>query len=208
MINTIINDLLILEELRFKKGNENQNRDYLKYRCVCGKIGISLKKHIISGHTKSCGCKRARKHFKLNAKKVPQLDAQSKYYNQYVHDANNRGIEFSLSKKQFTKITSLPCNYCGQEPSREVNFKNQKLLVNGLDRVDNKAGYHNDNVVACCTQCNMSKGKLNKSEFLNWVNRIHLYQSTQRGVTKSYKFGGYLTKTIPSQKQLETVVTV
>jgi hypothetical protein len=207
MINTIINDLLILEELRLQKGKENQKRDYVKYRCVCGKIAISLKKHVLSGHTKSCGCKRARKYFKLDTKKVPQIDATSKYYNQYVHDANNRGIQFSLKKKTFIKLTTQTCHYCGQKPTRSVKFKTEELLVNGLDRVDNTKGYHIDNVVTCCSICNMAKGKLTKLEFLNWVSRIHLYQSAQWGMTKSYKFGGYLSETIPSQKRLETVVT-
>lgn len=189
MINKEINGLVILEELRYKVGKEPHSRDMLKFRCKCGKIGMAQKRHILSGHTKSCGCKLARNKFKLETKKVPQIDPVSKAYNQYVHDANNRGINFSLTKRQFSKLVQSPCNYCGKQPSRKITFNGEEIYISGIDRVENEKGYEYKNSVSCCTQCNMAKGKQSADEFLTFIDRIYLYQVKKRGVNKFYKFG-------------------
>ena len=120
MVN-IINDLEILEE--FKK----KHSWYYRFKCVCGKEAISLRKHIQTGHTKSCGCRRAKIHQPKHTPLLPVTSAENKLFNQYVRDANKRGIDFLLSKKEFIKLTQQRCHLCNSEPSNSIIFKNREL---------------------------------------------------------------------------------
>jgi hypothetical protein len=106
---------------------------------------------------------------------LPQTSPENKLYNQYVKDANKRGIDFLLKKSVFIALTKLPCHYCGQLPSNEVEFRGTKVLWNGLDRVDSSKEYSRDNVLPCCTNCNRAKHYLTKEEFLSLIKRVYVY---------------------------------
>lgn len=57
--------------------------------------------------------------------------------------------ELTISFEEFVILNSQPCHYCnGPLPK----------TGHGLDRLDNTRGYHLDNVVPCCTPCNLLRG--------------------------------------------------
>lgn len=56
-----------------------------------------------------------------------------------------RPHDWSLSYEEFNKLVSQLCYYCGGSLP-EVGC--------GLDRIDNKKGYHLDNVLPACYTCN------------------------------------------------------
>ena len=93
----------------------------------------------------------------------------------YKHGAKRRGLEYKLTEKQFKEITQQPCYYCGIIPSnkRDIEGYNGAYIYSGIDRVDNTKGYITGNVVPCCYQCNLSKGKLTLEEFKNWIKRVY-----------------------------------
>lgn len=65
--------------------------------------------------------------------------------------AKSRGVFFSLTEEEYTKLVSDPCYHCsGSLPA----------VGGGLDRVDHTQGYVSGNVVPCCAQCNFAKGRL------------------------------------------------
>jgi hypothetical protein len=77
-----------------------------------------------------------------------------------------RGYEFSLTKDQFEELTYSPCYLCG--------FKNSS--GNGLDREDNEKGYIYNNVLSCCSTCNMMKAFYNKDNFIKQMKKITDYK--------------------------------
>jgi len=45
-------------------------------------------------------------------------------------------------------------------------------LFNGIDRVNNSAGYTNHNTVPCCKTCNLAKRDSTVEEFENWITQL------------------------------------
>jgi len=86
-----------------------------------------------------------------------------------------RGIESSLTKKNFSVLLKQPCFYCGG-----VNT--------GLDRLDNKDGYHIYNCVPCCGVCNRIKADIFDLEetfvMINMIQKIRLFYSNKMETTK------------------------
>lgn len=76
-------------------------------------------------------------------------------------DAARRGIGFHLTPQMWSTFVGQPCRYCGDQ-------------FNGvrLDRVDSDGAYTLDNVVSCCTPCNMMKGTMPASMFHERVVKI------------------------------------
>jgi len=112
--------------------------------------------------------------------KPAQHAAKHNHYRHYINKAANRGLIFELTKDEFLDITSKPCHYCGVASS--ITVKNHACcttdgfyVCNGVDRVDSSKGYTLDNVVPCCTQCNIAKLNKNIAEFLIWVLKTDLF---------------------------------
>ena len=82
-------------------------------------------------------------------------------YSRYKNSAKERRLDFSLEYKDFVSFWQKPCNYCGST-----------IDLVGLDRVDNFKGYHLENVVACCQNCNNLKRNLTLEQFYNQIDKI------------------------------------
>lgn len=95
----------------------------------------------------------------------------------YKTNAVRRGLEWSLTEKEFDWITQQLCHYCGTPPSNCYakaggGKQSTPFHYNGLDRKDNNRGYIVENVLPCCGTCNRAKGQLHYDEFLNWIERL------------------------------------
>ena len=66
----------------------------------------------------------------------------------------------------------LSYRYCGAMDSMEAVKHKDRLLHNGIDRVDNSKGYHPENCVPCCKTCNIAKQSMSVEEFLAWARRV------------------------------------
>ena len=77
-------------------------------------------------------------------------------YHSYRIGAIRRGISFRLALDEFKRHWKKPCVYCGKD-----------IDTIGLDRIDNSKGYSQDNVVPCCTQCNLSKRGRSLQDYLS-----------------------------------------
>lgn len=104
------------------------------------------------------------------------------HYNSYKHDAKIKHREFSISFNEFCCLVSNNCNYCGESPSYKCATVGVKFLANGVDRIDNSAGYTLSNCVSCCETCNKAKRHLTLEVFEQWLNRIVLFRT---GVSKN-----------------------
>lgn len=85
---------------------------------------------------------------------------------------------FGLTKEYFRFISVMNCYYCGSEPTYTSGYKkwHPKIKINGLDRVNPSIGYFNDNVVACCKDCNTAKLDKTEKEFILWLTRVAAHQ--------------------------------
>lgn len=81
-------------------------------------------------------------------------------YKSYLMRANKKQISMELSEDEFKSIISGNCYYCGSS---------YKI---GIDRVNSLDGYLIDNVVPCCTKCNMMKYINTQEEFISHIRRI------------------------------------
>jgi 5-methylcytosine-specific restriction endonuclease McrA len=96
----------------------------------------------------------------------------------HYRNENNGRPSWSLSKKVFLSLVRRACHYCGAPPQRrEVSEsstdKRFVIFASGLDRIDASGPYSADNVVPCCTTCNVAKSDMTVGEFREWVKRIH-----------------------------------
>ena len=98
---------------------------------------------------------------------VSKNDLNGDNYTSYRCAAANRTISFDLSRFAFDQITTAPCDYCG---------RNDKRM--GCDRIDNNRGYSVDNCTACCSLCNMMKGKWSVGLFKEKASMI--YEKTKK----------------------------
>lgn len=87
-------------------------------------------------------------------------------YDKYKRNAERRNLPFELSRKEFDKHYNKSCHYCGET----VNYI-------GLDRKDSAKGYTINNIVDCCTECNLIKRKTPYDEFIQKITQIYFYLS-------------------------------
>lgn len=136
-----------------------------KYKCFCGKEFVTLRRSVINGHTRSCGCMRsisARQRSFENRTSEPNINTilNTKYF-RYKDSANRKGLEFKISFDFFRSKVQSECFYCSASG-----------YILGLDRLENSIGYDESNVVACCSQCNYFKGGLNYDQFALLIKKI------------------------------------
>jgi hypothetical protein len=85
--------------------------------------------------------------------------------------AKRRGIAWGLTFEEYTAFRLLPCHYCG--------FPTPKTGVS-LDRLDYRRGYTPDNVVPCCTECNVIKGAMFTPEEMLRLGAVVTVIKTER----------------------------
>ena len=98
----------------------------------------------------------------------------------YKKSARVRGTYFELSREEFFHISQKPCVYCGLPASESlkastwlcVDVIDTDFRLNGLDRVNNDAGYTTANCASCCKTCNYIKWKLSLPELYNHLKKM------------------------------------
>lgn len=80
-------------------------------------------------------------------KHITRKTAQARF-DKMEKSAVDEGITLGISFKNYRKLISKPCNYCGGKLS-DTGY--------GLDRLDATKGYEWKNLVPCCTSCNTIK---------------------------------------------------
>lgn len=147
-----------------------------KCQCDCGNIHTARATYLINGIVKSCGCYRD-EFRKLDG----QGAAKRRLLYNYKKGALERGVDFSLTDEQFFSLTKRNCYYCDTSPSNVMkpsHYDDREperwYIYNGIDRLDSNFGYVSDNVVACCTTCNIAKNSVDFEQFKRWIKRVYL----------------------------------
>lgn len=84
----------------------------------------------------------------------------------------SRGLEFYLTLEQFNSFWQKDCYYCGH-----------RVETIGLDRINNDEGYRIDNVVSCCSVCNVMRMDLTQDQFIDQVRAI-AFNMTTKNISK------------------------
>lgn len=79
----------------------------------------------------------------------------------YKKRADNKGLDFELTKDYFKDNWGNPCYYCGDT-----------ILRIGIDRIDSSKGYIPSNIVICCGGCNLMKRSMTKQVFIEQCKKI------------------------------------
>lgn len=85
-------------------------------------------------------------------------------YNQYLGNAETRGLFFGLIKSEFDSIIAGSCHYCGRKADAQHK--------NGIDRKNSSVGYLVPNCVPCCAPCNRMKKWYNREEFIAQCQKV------------------------------------
>lgn len=166
---------IIIEQLAYKK-QQNKLINCWRIKCKnCSKIRDVTINQLI-GIRSRIYCN--------NCHNAPQGESGLKrLFYVYNKSAKGRHYDFNLAINEFKTLTSNNCHYCGLSPTQIMRCKIynkinewQTYIYNGIDRIDNTKGYILDNCVTCCKICNLAKGSMLYSEFIDYLNRICQYR--------------------------------
>src|SRR5437899_3236677 len=94
--------------------NNIHNQVMWECRCECGKIVSIVGSSLRSGHSRSCGCKKA----------LPSGEAAfNSLYRNYEFGAKRRGRKFNIPRELFRELTKQNCFYCGTPPSQILQYE-------------------------------------------------------------------------------------
>lgn len=160
---------------------------YYSCRCICGTVKSIRGHSLLSGNTKSCGCRKAQMN--AESKRLPdEAAAVNSVRCSYRIKATKRGLPFLLSKDDVRCLITAGCRYCGMTASNSFKANGNEFRYNGIDRVNSDDGYTLDNSVSCCSSCNRAKMAMPRGDFLSWVARVTTHQQAVKvaSITKGY----------------------
>lgn len=144
-------------------------------KCLaCGQLTVKSSIKLKAGEVQTCGCGAKAQHARVPRGTV----AITRKYHSYKNAAKGRGLPFELTRLEFKRIVTASCTYCGSAPaawlggSKGHQCEYGGAYLNGVDRVDNDAGYTLGNSVPCCMTCNQAKGTKTVVEFRAWIQRL------------------------------------
>lgn len=158
--------------------------------CDCGNTRIVRATKLVCGNVFSCAKCAKREGNIIGADKrrrpIQSILLNTIKYN-YMSTAKKKGHHFSLSSNEVHQMITSKCWYCGVPPSTIFTTKSHRdrILYNGMDRVDNTKGYFKKNTVPCCSVCNFAKRDMALEQFLQWVYRVSRHQRKKKNGKKS-----------------------
>ena len=75
--------------------------------------------------------------------------------------ADNKGLDFELTKDYFKDNRDSRCYYC-----------RDRIPKIGIDRIDSSKGYIKSNIVICCGRCNLMKRNTTQQGFIEQCKKI------------------------------------
>jgi len=144
--------------------------------CDCGRSPRISSRSLVSGQTQSCGCRKSEVSvglaIRMSQQNIRPNTARNRVLADYKCKAKLRHLNFGLTGEEFDKLIQGECYWCGGGLSNTCTMPRHTLKYNGIDRLDNFAGYTSGNCVSCCRSCNIMKNDLSEKEFLKRLKRI------------------------------------
>lgn len=142
----------------------------IKYRCLCdcGNYVVVAGRNLRSYITQSCGCLKntARTRY------ANKIEGAYRVWYKAHEKRSKRWDDGNLDFNVWLTTVTADCIYCQAKPRMRLYSSTQTYVPwTGIDRVDNDRGYCVDNVVPCCTECNMKKHTMPVDIFLMWIKK-------------------------------------
>lgn len=148
-------------------------------RCDCGNVRSMVAHLVVYGKNQSCGClhkERAAQRLRgqTHSRHEHGESRKNRWFKHYKINASERKLEFTLSETAFLDLCNKPCYYCAANPEYRAptNREYGGAFLSGLDRVDNRKGYSEENCVPSCSNCNRMKGDLSHDDFIISCSRV------------------------------------
>lgn len=172
MIGKRFHRWIVLERAEPKKyfhsGKLRATQRMWKCQCDCGSVKIIAGISLRSSNSKSCGC--LQRDFNES---IRGLSAKYLVLAEYKSNAKRRYLVWDLNEAQFYSLVSRDCFYCGSHPKNKKTDTGQgKFIYNGIDRLNNKNGYTEENCVPCCKICNRAKSDMSLSQYFSWLRKV------------------------------------
>ena len=137
----------------------------------CAQYWIDARKRLIENDLEGFlkkNAEQAKKWRDANPEKVKEMNQERNdniqyHFVNYKRSAQTKRLDFTIAEEEFMTLVKDPCYYCGII---------QQKGFNGLDRLDSSKYYEKENCVSCCEMCNMMKGSLGPSVFVQRVEHI------------------------------------
>lgn len=149
---------------------------YFKVKCLlCGSTKNFSTQTI--DNAKSCGCLKYANRVKspLSGRRaaIGTKTSINNLLSIYKSNAKKRNICFELDYKEFKKLITGKCFYCGDSMENTLRKRGYiDFKYTGIDRVNNNKGYANGNVISCCSWCNQAKNKHPVEYFISKCKKI------------------------------------
>jgi hypothetical protein len=149
-------------------------------------------------NTKEINAKRRAKyaanHEKERAKHNAHSNTRNRKLENFKRGAKGRGLNVTMTDDEIIDMMEQPCFYCGLETIDAVKR-------NGVDRLDSSVGYDLTNCRPCCHRCNISKGTVDPTTFVERCRQISLgEQTTFWSQVNKLPFSKYKNKTLKAGK--------
>lgn len=156
--------------IRFERSQTQSCKIYI-FKCLDCPNEIRCRSTYLNTHSGKCiSC----------SKKGPEYLS---IYNSMKNSSKKRKMEFKLSFKEFLTFTKINnCHYCNEvilwsknilAPCKSHTIKTNEKYY--LDRKNNLIGYIKNNLVTCCTRCNMAKG--NRYSYKEWYGMTAYFRN-------------------------------
>lgn len=164
-----------LTVLRFIDNQADSYGTWWECLCECGKLHNVVSHSLVTGQTKSCGCKAGILYSEKKTKDNNESVINT-LYSSYQSHAKKLKIDFLLTNNEFKIFIQDSCYYCGASQSNIRKLKSltgpKEFKYNGIDRVDSSKNYQVENCVTACKDCNLAKRKLSHNDFILLAKKI------------------------------------
>lgn len=152
-------------------GKYDNGFKYYKWKVKCPNCLVETWKFSNTLKSLIYPCKRC---YDNSMKKFDSTPAIKRAFISLKSNAKSRNISVTISEEDFFYMASKNCHYCDSPPIYKNGPKEwqKRVLLNGIDRVDNNFGYSMDNIVSCCEQCNWAKKDLTIEEWNKWIDML------------------------------------
>ena len=151
-------------------GKRNKQSFHKRFELLCDCGHIRIAGHRILKLKEPCCTKCS---FEKRPQSLKVNDLYIRPYKLLYSSSKTRNIDCSLTLEYFKKLVIKECYYCGEEP-KEKKWNGSKIFIaNGIDRINNDLGYHEDNCVSCCSFCNFAKNQFTQENFFKKVEEIY-----------------------------------
>ena len=149
-------------------------------RCHCGKYFKTIRKNILSGSFKSCGCSRQSSH---NVRWLGAGEMSGTYWKNLKENSNRRGLPFTITKEEVWSKFLEQDRKCALSGETIVMYRpdGTSTQTASLDRINSSLGYISGNIQWVHKHINKLKGRFSDDEFIKWCIRVSDYSKERKG---------------------------